>query len=99
MSSKTSSIYALFSVDNDYNQPGHNLVGWWSQKPSLETIANATGVMFPSTRDDETVAVVKIWSMQAETIELNGTDYRLRLISEGTKLDADQVVEEMRKRK
>ncbi|QIG68158.1 hypothetical protein EVB55_223 [Rhizobium phage RHph_Y68] len=90
MSSKAPTIYALFSVDNDFNQPTHNLVGWWLNKPTLEVIAKALGLNFPSVLDDETVAVVKIWSMQSEEIRVRETDYRLRLISEGTKLDTQE---------
>ncbi|QIG73999.1 hypothetical protein PP935_gp224 [Rhizobium phage RHph_N34] len=86
MSSKLPTIYTLFSVDNDFNQPGHNLIGWWMNKPSLETIAKALGLQFPSVNDEETVAVVKIWSGQTE-IRIRETDYRLCQIPEGTKLD------------
>ncbi|AIK68218.1 hypothetical protein P10VF_005 [Rhizobium phage vB_RleM_P10VF] len=84
---KNNSIWVLFSIDNNYDQPGHNLVGWWMTRPTLETIAKAVGVKFPSDRDEETVAVVKIWN--GEVIDLSDTEYRLRKIEEGTKLDAE----------
>ncbi|QGZ13971.1 hypothetical protein PP939_gp123 [Rhizobium phage RL38J1] len=81
-----SNIWVLFSVDNNYDQPGHNLVGWWHDKPELQTIAKAIGVNFPAVRDEDTVAIVKIWS--GEVMDISDTEYRLRQIREGTHLDA-----------
>ena len=31
-------IWCLFSVDNDYNQPKHNLVSWWTTKPDIDDL-------------------------------------------------------------
>jgi len=75
-------IFALFSVDNNYDQPDHNLVAWWSEKPSIEELAKALGLTFPATHDQETLFIVKVWSGEAEQNWLN-TLYILREIEEG----------------
>lgn len=75
-------IWALFSLDNLYDQPYHNLVGWWKDKPSLETLAKALGTTFPSAKDEEVIKVVRLW--QGEDIfDGNNTRYMLRDIKEG----------------
>jgi hypothetical protein len=55
------SIYCLFSIENNYDQPPNNLVAWWSKKPSIEEVAVAMGASWPSTNDDFTLSMVRIW--------------------------------------
>lgn len=78
----TTNIWCMFSVENEYSQPRHNLVRWWGTQPSLEQVAHAMGVDFPSKDDETTLKVVKAW--QGGTVEIHSTDYRLEAIPEGS---------------
>lgn len=31
-------IWCLFSIDNEYNQPKHNLESWWNEKPDISKL-------------------------------------------------------------
>ena len=66
---KPTAIWCLFSVDNNYDQPDHNLVMFWHERPSIETVAKALGYNLAQANDDTVVAVVDIWK---------GTGSRLR---------------------
>lgn len=79
---KGDKIYALFSIQNEYDQPDNNLEAWWHEKPSLEILANALGGKFPSDRDEDTLAIVKIWGMEVHQ-RIGNTDYRLEHITPG----------------
>ncbi|HQT77999.1 MAG TPA: hypothetical protein PLD10_13170 [Rhodopila sp.] len=74
-------IWCLFSIENDYNQPEHNLVGWWLNKPSLETVGAAIGINFPFDSDDDVVNVVRVW--QGTPIMFRDATYTLEEIEEG----------------
>jgi hypothetical protein len=76
-------IWCLFSVEQNYDQPDNNLVCWWREKPSLETLFNTIGVEMGK-RDDTTVAIVKIWAGDPQDVDT--TLYRLEAVSEGRKL-------------
>ena len=78
------SIVCLFSVDNLHDQPNNNLICFWHDKPAMEAVAQALGVSFPASDDEDTLAVVKIWS--GETVRLAETDYRLQTVEPGEKL-------------
>jgi hypothetical protein len=78
-------IWCLFSVDNNYDQPEHNLVCWWQEKPTLECLFETLGHKLGE--DDEvTVNVVNIWTGKDVQIYKSGTSYRLEEVEEGTKL-------------
>ena len=74
-------IWCLFSVRNEYDQPDNNLEAWWVEKPSLETVAHALELTFPAPTDAQTLAVVKVWSGEEQTI--GSAAYRLSSINEG----------------
>lgn len=74
-------IVCLFSVENNYDQPNNNLVCWWREKPSIETVAKMIGETFPCRDDNDTLAIVKIWS--GEGARIHETDYRLENVEEG----------------
>jgi len=75
-------IWVLFSVANDYDQPGHNMVAWWSDKPNIPTVAEAMGLTFPNHSDATTLAIVRVWSGPGEA-RIGNTDYRLEEVKEG----------------
>ena len=72
-------IYCLFSIDNEYDQPDYNLVAWFQEKPSIEQIAKVLG--YELKEDDTIVAIAKIW--QGHEARINQTDYRFMKVKEG----------------
>jgi hypothetical protein len=76
-------IWCLFSVDNNYDQPDNNLVAWWSEKPSLEVLFKALDVKISGGRDEDVVAAAKIWAGTQEQVGYAGTSYRLEQVPEG----------------
>lgn len=78
-------IVCLFSVDNNYDQPDHNLVCFWSKKPSMVQLAQMLGIQsWPNDRDEDTLAVVKVW--QGHSVRIGNADFRLEEVEEGKKL-------------
>ena len=75
-------MIALFSVENNYDQPENNLVALFKEKPSLTAIATAIGLDFPSTNDKISLAIVNVWNSIDSTsgIRIMDTDYRLESI-------------------
>lgn len=76
-------IWCLFSVENNYDQPDYNLVTWWAEKPSIERLAAFMRRPLGNNNDD-TVAVVKLWSGERVRFETGGASYRLEEV-EGSK--------------
>ena len=77
-------IYCVFSVANDYDQPSNNLEAWWDERPNLETLFK----FFNTNMDnDETVAtVVDIWRGKNSRFYAGGTYYRLEEVKEGERI-------------
>lgn len=76
-------IFALLSVANLHDQPGNNLVCFWEKKPSLEEVGRAIGIKWPSSNDNETLQVVRIWQGADLRVERDDTNYRLNEIESG----------------
>ncbi len=78
-------IWALFSVDNLYDQSSNNLVAWWGTKPSLNVLSIAiTGKPIENLPDETIVGVVRIYAREGKCLSLmNNTAYRLKEIAEG----------------
>lgn len=74
-------IWCLFSIDNNYDQPDNNLLMWWANKPSIETVGRAIAGSFPANSDDVTLGIVKIWG--GEEHDVSNTSYRLVQVLEG----------------
>jgi hypothetical protein len=79
-----SQIWALFSVDNLHDQPPNNLVAWWLEKPSLETLFKTLSVKMDV--DEHVVGVVNIWQGNESRAGYSDTVFRLELIDEGSQL-------------
>lgn len=47
--SSLTTIFCLFSIDNFYDQPEHNLVCWWPERPPFEDLLKAIGGDFNNT--------------------------------------------------
>lgn len=78
----TNTIWCLFSVENEYNQPENNLVAWWNDKPTIEMILSKIGGNIHCDRD--VVAAAHIYS--GTGARHYNLDYRLQLVSEGVTL-------------
>lgn len=76
------SIWCLFSVENNYDQPDNNLVRWWSSKPSIEELARFMGMPLDKTSDEGVVRIVNLWQGQQLTVH-GDTRYRLQEVKEG----------------
>jgi len=60
---------------------------FWHSKPSLDQVANAISRNFPGRTDEETLAIVNIWS--GHVVRLGDIDYRIEQIAP-TKLVENQ---------
>lgn len=76
------SMIALFSIDNQYDQPDNNLVALFENKPSLELLAKALNTTFPASTDSDTLTIVSIWNdIDKYSHRLNDANYRLETIT------------------
>lgn len=69
-------IWCLFSVANEYNQPENNLVAWWPAKPSKVQIGIAINHVTASPAV-ESLHTLEYWRGDC------GADYRLAELSPG----------------
>ena len=77
-------IWCLFSRENLYDQPDNNLVRWWKEKPSIETLAKFLATPLDKGADEDIVKVVDIWRGKTVRLSVIGdTDYRLQEVAEG----------------
>jgi uncharacterized membrane protein (UPF0182 family) len=87
-----STIFALFSCENNYDQPDRNLVAWWSTKPDFETFCKVIlGYEIPKDKPvydlmvqygDSLLKAAEVYKMHGEH-RLGNADYRLEEIPEG----------------
>ena len=61
-------VWCLFGIENDYDQPEHNLVCLWGEKPSIDILKNLS-IRF-SKRDSERLLL-------GEEIRKGNVDYRI----------------------
>ncbi len=74
-------IWCVFSVHNEYNQPGDNLEAWWQSKPSFEVLLNVIGGSYEN--EASVIAVANM--LQELEVRYNDYDWRLELVKEGRK--------------
>ena len=77
-------VYCLFGVENNYDQPDHDLYCIWENKPTLDELQYILDVDFKNAKDEDVVSVVKLFN--GSTIRLKNIDYRIEKIGFGTKL-------------
>lgn len=75
-------IWCLFSIDNNYDQPENNLVCFWHEKPSIETLCKTLGLNM--TNDEEIVQAVGIFT--GKNIFIRRVEYRLQSVKPGIML-------------
>lgn len=79
------SIWCLFSIQNEYDQPSNNLVAWWKKKPDFKALAKALNIDFKG--DDSILIVVNIH--QDGERRVGNCDYRLDEVPEGILKDKE----------
>lgn len=72
------SIWCLFSIENNYDQPDNNLVMWWATKPSLDTVIFIPGRQFDS-QDARRL-------LNGEQVRHGNYDYRIREVFQKTEV-------------
>lgn len=70
---KHMTIWCIFSVENDYNQPLNNLVTWFKQRPDFCKIKKTIG----QGSDTEIGRVLK-----GEEVRISNTDFLLEEVEE-----------------
>ncbi len=73
------SVWALFSIINDYNQPKNNLEAWWYEKPTFETLASVLNITVDRKKGNSSIGQL----LKGKEIRLLEADYRLEDIDEG----------------
>jgi len=66
-------IWCLFSVANEYNQPMHNLEGWWSEQPEPFKLKEVCQCTIPEAKE-----LIKFGQANLDHIR-----YTLQLVGEG----------------
>lgn len=75
------SIWCIFSLSNNYDQPPNNLVAWWKDKPDLTMLAREFfNKELTDMDNDEVVMTVELW--QGRKIDYSNTAYLLKHIKE-----------------
>ena len=72
------SIWVLFSVQNDYNQPENNLEAWWIDKPTIHNVVEILG----AARDSDAYKTARL-IVEGSDIRYAGVDYRLQQVEKG----------------
>ena len=83
-------IWGLFSIANNYDQPDYNLEVWWKEAPSLDILFKhfgADGTKLPP--EDTILAVVQLWQTRGTDthVRLYDTNYRMLEVREGIALE------------
>ena len=78
--SEQTKIWALFSIENNYDQPPNNLIAFWFKKPPFEVLLVAIGGSMES--ESSIIAAANIF--QGKEDRFDGSDYRLEEITAGS---------------
>ena len=72
-------VWCLFSVENDYNQPRNDLCCLWIEKPTAEKLSKC----FNPNPTEERLEKL----LQGYELRINGADYRIEEVKDGEQLD------------
>jgi len=75
-------IWALFSVENEYDQPDYNLVTWRTEKPSFESLAVILDIHYDRNKGNFDIARI----LQGHEVTIGIYCYRLEKVKEGVVL-------------
>lgn len=78
-------IWCVFSIDNNYDQPSNNLVGWFQQKPTVHKLAEFLKINFSTATQEQILFVTGIW--QGNEIRYNETNFRIEEVGEFANLN------------
>lgn len=89
------SIYCLFSISNNYDQPRNNLVMWWPEKPHFEAFCEAFDIKVEDNiniltlLDKYGAALMSLKDIYngKESRVFGDTDYRMEEVTAETKLN------------
>ena len=81
------SIWCLFSVVENYNQPNNNLVAWYSEKPTISTLAHSVFNRSIEELSDSEIILVANLSKGTRVKDNWYTEYRLEQVQENSVLD------------
>jgi hypothetical protein len=73
------SIWVLFSIANEYDQPDNNLEAWWFFKPSFTELAKGLVMEVDIKKGNSYIGKI----LKGEKVRMGEYDYRLREIEEG----------------
>lgn len=76
-------IWCLFSIENLHDQPDHNLVRFWEEKPSIEELSRFLGFPLDTAADSDIVRTVAIWTGHRIQRTPGATTYFLEQVTEG----------------
>ncbi len=83
-------IWCLFSIENNYDQPKNNLVCAWIEKPAIKEFANTFGIpdlqkmtIYDAVEKfgEQLQKITKIYN--GEKVRISNTDYRFEEIKAG----------------
>ena len=73
------SIWVLFSIANEYDQPDNNLEAWWFFKPSFTELAKGLVMEVDIKKGNSYIGKI----LKGEKVRMGEYDYRLRETEEG----------------
>lgn len=80
MADKRPTIWCLFQVENNYDQPDNDLAAWWQEKPSVEKLAAYLAHPLDEANSEHIAVVVDIWRGTPGKFSEQGTLYRLEQV-------------------
>jgi len=72
-------IWTLFSIANEYDQPDNNLEAWWSKKPTFIELAEVIGITVDVKKGNRELGEL----LKGKEVRIEWADYRLEEITEG----------------
>jgi len=72
-------IWCLFSIYNEYNQPNDNLEAWWSQKHTFNMLSKVLNIKVDKEKGNKYIGQL----LKGQEVRMNNADYRLHTVKEG----------------
>lgn len=85
-------VWCLFSIENNYDQPEHNVHTIWAHKPSMEQLGKVLNRAWPGHTDEQTLFIVNLWRGERVMERPGDTLYRLREVELGERLEDQENV-------
>lgn len=72
-------IWVLFSIANEYDQPENNFEAWWYEKPTFNMLAKLWNIDVDLKIGNSTIGKI----LKEQEVRWCNTNYRLREVKEG----------------